>query len=135
MANPGWLSRFVEQVSEAMVGTQTDIELGCHVFRGSCETGTEWEVTVFPLPSTGSRRLSGVLPAPGFSIDVGRLLCGFESTQVCRWQSTAFDVSDDLAAHLSVEGRWEGRQVWLRVLAEQPAALAGRPAKSSLFAG
>jgi hypothetical protein len=118
---PEWLSQFVERVlaSAAQLGVQSGT--GCHVYRN---TKGEWEVTLFSDEESNGRMPDlNEIPA-ALSVDLFELVAVFDELSSCRWQSAPVAWDDDLGAHLSVEGKVEGRAVWLRIVNRMPACLA-----------
>lgn len=118
---PEWLSQFVDRVlaNAAQLGVESGT--GCHVYRN---TDGEWEVTLFSDEESTGRMLGlNAIPA-ALSVDVFELVRVFDELSSCRWQSAPAAWDDDLGAHLSVEGKFEGHAVWLRIVSKMPACLA-----------
>lgn len=57
---------------------------------------------------------------PGFSLDIDSLLSLFQSIEAVTWNSQGMGPYDDEGPRVSVEGIYQGHDVWLRVLAEPP---------------
>ena len=71
------------------------------------------------LAHTGGAEDRAVI-VPDFSLHVQELISSFEKvTNVC-WCSHSFGPHDTRGAHVSIEGVYEGHEVWLQVLAEAP---------------
>lgn len=118
---PEWLSEFVDRVlaSAAQIGVESGT--GCHVYRN---TQGEWEVTLFS-DEEPTGRLPGLIEVPpALSVDVFELVRVFDELNSCRWQSAPAAWDDDLGAHLSVEGKFAGHLIWLRIVSQMPTCLA-----------
>jgi hypothetical protein len=62
----------------------------------------------------------GAVIVPGFSLDMQGLISAFEKVAVFHWRSQSFGPHDNLGPHVSIEGVYQGHEVWLQVLAEAP---------------
>jgi hypothetical protein len=77
------------------------------------------ELEVYPtLVEILGGELDGKLILAGFSLDVTTLLAAFSRVDAIRWSSQG--IADDEGAHLSIEGIYEGHDIWLRILADPP---------------
>jgi hypothetical protein len=85
-----------------------------------------WDLLLYPLPveMVGGAH-DGGLAAPGFSVDLGKLLAAFARVDALGWDAlgTQPEHSDD-GPCISVQGEFGGQKVWLRVLAYAPADVA-----------
>ena len=57
---------------------------------------------------------------PGFSLDVQTLLSAFQEVEAVYWNSQGMGPYDDEGPRISIEGIYQGHDVWLRILAEPP---------------
>ena len=55
---------------------------------------------------------------PGFSLDVDSLLSLFEEIEAVYWSTQGMGPEDEEGPRLSIEGIYQGHDVWLRILAE-----------------
>lgn len=121
-SQPEWLLRLTENVCAAIVEQPEAAAIGCHHFFD--EQRVVWELTVFfgRLEIVGGAHDGETFNA-GFSLDVTSLAAEFDYPPEIRWCGAAQGRTDDLGAHLSLEGLWHGRRVWLRFLSQAPAHL------------
>ena len=80
-----------------------------------------WEIAVYSTPGeiVGGAQ-DGAVIVPGFSLDMQGLISAFEKVAVFHWRSQSFGPHDNLGPHVSIEGVYQGHEVWLQVLAEAP---------------
>jgi hypothetical protein len=111
---PAWLESLVEAVAGGMTA-QAPGPLG---FRYGEEEGA-WEVLVYPLPveMVGGAHDGGVV-SPGFSLDLEGLRSLFGRVDAFAWD--AHGLGPDDGPSVSIEGLYQGHEVWLRVLAFAP---------------
>ncbi|MEZ5943381.1 MAG: hypothetical protein R3C18_18455 [Planctomycetaceae bacterium] len=124
---PQWLHDFTDEIG-ACLHTLDEPSLGCH-FHFADEV---WEVTLFfAATEVVGGAFDGVRTQPTFWLDVRQLFSVMDVDQM-HWQSQAVNSDDDLAAHVSVTGQYHGKSIWLRVLANSPAAMPpGQTTESS----
>jgi hypothetical protein len=122
---PAWLSGLADVAAKAMEPLDSELpaRLGCHYtkFEGV------WEVTLF-IESTeiiGGPEDGSIKQAP-LGVRICDILNVFQSVNQCNWQTQRFGADDDLGSHLSVEGTYKGRLVWLRILAQAPHQFPAR---------
>ena len=115
---PEWLEALVDSVSSCM---QPHNLLGPLGYRWGDEDDF-WEVTIYPTPTelVGGAE-DGAIVAPGFSLNVQKLCSVFEELEDVCWLAQAFGPHDEYGQHLSVEGVYEGHQIFLQILSEAPA--------------
>ena len=114
---PQWLVSLVDAVGNCM---EFHCALGPLAFRWRQE-GDFWEIAVYYTPGEviGGAE-DGAVIVPGFSLHVQELISAFEKvTDVC-WCSHSFGPHDSLGPHISIEGVYQGHEMWLQVLAEAP---------------
>ena len=119
-----WLTRLVSEVSKFMLCLDGNAPVQCHLYHNE-DDRDEWEITVFGEPNRFGGRLAKHSIDRCFSVDVLGVVMLFEDVESCQWQTSNIDASDELGPHLSVCGRFEGHQVWLRVLSRAPERLRG----------
>ena len=127
MTVPPWLRELADAVAEQIAPADLLSPIGCHF----CELDGRWEISVFASSTefVGGRR-DGRRQQSKFSLNLLRVLALLDNVQACHWQSRAIAPSDELGAHFSVEGKYQGHSVWLRVLAEAPRRFTpGRQAR------
>jgi hypothetical protein len=78
-----------------------------------------WEIWVYPTPVelVGGRH-DGEVVVPGFSLDLDQLRAAFDSVVAFGWNALGLNHSE--GPHISVEGAYQGREVYLQVLAQPP---------------
>ena len=114
---PQWLTSLVDAVGNCM---EPHAATGPLAYRGLQE-GDFWEIAVYYTPGEVMGRAEDrAVIVPDFSLHVQELISSFEKvTNVC-WCSRSFGPHDTRGAHVSIEGVYEGHEVWLQVLAEAP---------------
>jgi hypothetical protein len=118
----GWLNELGEAVAATMTA---DSGMGPLGFRYYEDDGC-WVVVVYPRPVelVGGAE-DGEVVSPGFSLDLEELRSLFDRVDACCWQALALNY--DEGPHVSIEGLYQGHEVFLQVLAcapndEQPGA-------------
>ena len=83
--------------------------------------GDPCELLVYPTPVelVGGAE-DGAVVLPGFSLDLHVLLTHFDRVEACRWSPNGLGPYDPDGPCVSIEGLYQGHDVWLRVLAEPP---------------
>ncbi len=86
--------------------------------------GTEEEITqliIFPTPvELVGGSVDGAVVVAGFSLDLHTLQAAFERLDAVTWQAHSLGPYDFEGAHLSLEGVYQGQEVWLRILPNPP---------------
>ncbi|WP_145219811.1 hypothetical protein [Gimesia alba] len=121
------------QVASLMYDVDVLAPIGCHFFfNDSCN---EWEVTLFASNTEiVGGEWDGVLAPSKFCFDILKVGEIFEEVQAMHWQALPVNFDDQLGPHISIEGTYEGHQVWVRVLAESPEEFEpGRRVKAYEF--
>jgi hypothetical protein len=115
---PEWLAEFTDRVTALIMAVDVLAPIGCHF---CCEAGV-WEVTLFAArtevlggPRDGQQRSSR------FFLDLAGLTRLFDSVTAFHWQAHSLGKSDDLGAHVAIEGDVDGKPVWLRIPSHAPA--------------
>ena len=113
---PAWLNSLVEVVADATTSQGVPGPLG---FRYGEEDGF-WDVLVYPLPVelVGGAHDGGVV-SPCFSLDLEEVRAAFTRVDDVAWNAHAAGPEDE-GPYISFEGEYDGREVWLRVLAFAP---------------
>jgi hypothetical protein len=114
---PQWLVSLVDLVGNRM---EPHSATGPLAFRWRQE-GDFWEIAVYYTPGEviGGAE-DGAVVVPGFSLDVQELISAFEKVAGVCWRSHSFGPHDSLGPHISIEGVYQGHEVWLQILAEAP---------------
>ncbi len=78
-----------------------------------------WEVWVYPTPVelVGGRH-DGEIVVPGFTLDLEQLRAAFDSVAAFGWNSLG--LNSDEGPCVSIEGHFQGREIFLQVLAHFP---------------
>ena len=118
---PSWLRWLGNDAGRAFQGAEDGAPLiGCHFHYDVIED--VWEVTVFPAATEivgGS--LDGTWLPSVFQLDINLLAALFDLPPGIHWQAGCMSEDDDLADHVALEGRYRGREVWVRILRTAPA--------------
>ena len=112
---PDWAYGLVEVVAGHMESMSGPSPLGFY-YR---EDEGAWEIAVYPKPVelVGGAE-DGEIVAPGFLLDVEGLRGLFDRIDVLQWQSMGFPSGE--GPHVSIEGVYQGHEVYLQVLAYAP---------------
>jgi hypothetical protein len=110
-----WLEGLLDAVAECV---EADSPLGPLGLRYAEEDGC-WEVTIYPTPVelVGGAH-DGEVVAPGFTLDLEQLRAAFDSIVALGWN--ALGLNDPEGPHVHVEGVYQGRELFLQVLAQAP---------------
>jgi hypothetical protein len=110
-----WLNSLLEEVGSCMVADSPMGPLGLR-YR---EEEDFWEVWIYPTPVelVGGRH-DGEVVVPGFSLDLEQLRECFDSVAAFNWN--AIGLNNPEGPHVSIEGIFLGREVYLQVLAYAP---------------
>lgn len=112
---PAWLYALAEAVAACMTA---DSPMGPLGYRYREEDGF-WELIIYPTPvELVGGATDGEIVDPGFSLDLEGLRSVFDRLEACSWQSLGF--SDDEGPQVSIEGVYEGREVYVQILAYAP---------------
>ncbi len=117
MTVPTWLRELADAVAAQIAPAELLAPLGCHF----CEVDGQWEVSLFAAATEvvgGSR--DGRRRQSKFTLNVLKVLGMLDEIKAIHWQNRAVNRSDELGAHISIEARYAGHAVWLRVLADAP---------------
>ena len=114
---PAWMQSLIDLVASCM---EAHSEMGPMAFRWG-EEEDAWDIMVYPTPGEliGSAD-DGALVSPGFSLDVQELTTAFEELVDVRWRAHAFGPHDEEGRHISIEGVYDGHEVYLQVLSDAP---------------
>ena len=112
-----WMTALVEDVAGCMEAHSAMGEIGWR-YHEEDDLAT-LVVYATPMELVGGEH-DGAIVLPGFSLDVQALQDVFERVTALQWHAQGFGPGDEDGPHLSIEGTYQGHQVWLRVLAEAP---------------
>jgi len=116
---PDWLDRLANEAIQHIHAVDILSPIGCHSFYN--RENDQWEVTIF---ASGTEviggKLDGKITSSKFAVDVRGLYEVFSDPLGIEWQSHPLGPEDELGAHISIEGTFEGFSVCLRVLAQAP---------------
>ncbi|MFV0442404.1 MAG: hypothetical protein ACK5Q5_02410 [Planctomycetaceae bacterium] len=114
---PQWLQDLVGEVATCIVPVDPRAPIGCHV----CKANDIWEVTLFvSRTEVFGGEFDGERVPGRFCLNVAPLISLLDELDNCWWQPLTVAADDDLGPHLSLEGRYAGHAVWIRITAEQP---------------
>ena len=115
MEDDDWLNTLLEEIGGCM---EADSPMGPLGLRYREEEGF-WEVWLYPTPVelVGGRH-DGEVVVPGFSLDLEQLCDCFESVVEFHWNALGLNYPE--GPHVSVEGVFHGREIYLQVLAYAP---------------
>lgn len=131
MTPPHWLEQTVNQVTAQFHAVDDLAPIGCHFFHD--ESLDQWEVTIFVSQTeTIGGEYDGKRTSSRFSVDLMSLSALFSEVRQFSWQALSMGDDDDLGPHVTLEGRVQGNDVWLRIVAEPPPQFqVGRIADTS----
>ena len=113
---PDWLEDLVEAVAGCM---EVDEPMGPLGYRWHEEDGDFWEIDLYPTPiELVGGAVDGAIVDPGYSLDLAALQSVFERIDALYWNTHGYHGSEP--PFVSVEGIYEGREVFLRVLSAAP---------------
>src|SRR5205085_9272692 len=113
--DPAWLDDFLQAVSACV---EPDSSMGPLGLRYQEEEGF-WEVQIYPTPvEVVGGAHDGELVAPGFSLNLEELRSTFDSITDLGWNALELDYPE--GPHIYIEGRFQGHEVYLEVLAYAP---------------
>jgi hypothetical protein len=114
-ANDAWLDGLYEAVAGCV---EADSPMGPLGLRYRVEDGF-WEVWVYPTPvELVGGAFDGKVVAPGFTLDLEEMRSAFDSVVAFSWNALALNWPE--GPHVSIEGVFQGREVYLQVLAYAP---------------
>ncbi|MBC8869804.1 MAG: hypothetical protein H8E44_10320 [Planctomycetes bacterium] len=114
-SSPVWLENLVDHIAMNMEADSVQGPLG---YRYGEEDGF-WEVIVYPTPvELLGGAVDGEVVAPGFTLDLEGLRSGFDRIADSRWN--AFGLIPGEGPYLAVEGKFQGHDLFLRILAYAP---------------
>ena len=110
-----WLNTLLEEVGGCI---EADSPVGPLGLRYRVEEGY-WEVWIYltPVELVGGRH-DGKVVVPGFSVDLEQLRESFDSVVAFHWNALGLTYPE--GPHISIEGVFQGREVYLQVLAYAP---------------
>jgi len=110
-----WLDGLLEAVVNCV---EADSPMGPFGLRYSQEDDF-WEVSIYPtaVELMGGAH-DGEIVAPGFSLDLEGLRALFDTVVACSWNALGLNYPE--GPHLSIEGVYQGHEIWLQVLAQSP---------------
>lgn len=125
---PDWLRELANELTACIEPVDPRAPIGCH----TCHADGLWELTLFvSRTEVFGGEFDGEQIPGRFVLDVRRLMNGLHVVEECWWQPLPAAADDDLGPHFSIIGKHHGESVWVRITAEQPAALeSGRVANA-----
>ena len=121
MAAPAsWLAQLANQIAAEFYAVDVLAPLGCHYYFN--KSRNQWEVTLFASKTeTVGGEFDGKISSSKFNLDLKILSEMFSEVTRFHWQALAIGPDDELGPHLSLEGIYQGRSVWLRIPATAPS--------------
>lgn len=114
---PEWLNQMAKLVCDCIDLPEEAPPIGCHYHFN----GDVWEVSLFMMSTEiVGGAYDGVKLSALFFLDLTRLQNVFDVVESAEWQPHRIDDTDDLGSHVAVMGQFQGRHVWLRILANSP---------------
>lgn len=115
--SPAWLESLADVVC---ISVEAYSAMGPFGFR-YLQDGADWELIIYPTPVEliGGAE-DGALVYSGFSLDVQFLLSQFDQVTAVQWLTHDFSPSESEGPQLSIEGTYQGHNIWLRVLSNPP---------------
>lgn len=119
-APPPWIAKLANDLSVHLRAFDLLSPLGCHYYRNKALD--QWEVTLFASRTqVVGGPLDGREKVSAFHVDLRGVAEAFDHVLQFHWQTHSLGKEDDLGPHVAVEGTYEGRSVWVRILGESPA--------------
>lgn len=117
-ATNNWLTEFVDAITAHIHSYGVLSPLGCHIHHDE----ENWEITIFAsqIEIVGGQQ-DGRCCNPPFAVDICRIVETFTEVKSVNWQSQPLGSTDDLGAHLSIEGIAHQQRVRLRLTAAAPS--------------
>lgn len=114
---PQWLMSLVDTVGNCM---EAHCAMGPLAFRWREEEGF-WDIAVYStVGEVVGGAEDGAVIVPGFSLDVRELMSAFDELTDVHWCSQPLGPHDYRSPHISIEGTYQGHEVYLEVLGEAP---------------
>lgn len=113
----GWINELASEIGVRLLPIDFPPPLGCHVFD---EDGLVELTLFFGATETMGGELDGCHRSARFHFDLLGVTELFDDVQSFFWQPLTIDTEDDLGPHVSIEGTYQGNQVWVRVLSRPP---------------
>ncbi|MCP4658686.1 MAG: hypothetical protein GY856_25015 [bacterium] len=114
---PAWMESLIDVVLESI---ETHTLMGPLGYRYGEDSGL-WEILVYPTPvELSGGDVDGMIVSPGFSLDLEPLLAAFEQIADMRWSVYRYGLHGLDGPEISIEGVYEGNEIFLRILAEAP---------------
>jgi hypothetical protein len=113
--DPGWLDELLEVVAGCV---EAESPMGPLGMRYHEEYGF-WEIHIYPTPVelVGGAQ-DGRVVLPGFSLDLIELQAAFDEVEAFGWN--ALGLNHPEGPHVSIEGVFQGHEVYMQVLAGAP---------------
>lgn len=118
VTSPDWLTVFVDAITAHIHSYGLLSPLGCHVHY----VEDVWEITIFAsrIEIVGGSH-DGRCCNPPFAVDICRLQETFSEIEAVFWQAQPLGLTDEIGAHLSIEGIYDQQRIRLRLTAAAPS--------------
>ncbi|MAG94505.1 MAG: hypothetical protein CMJ48_12255 [Planctomycetaceae bacterium] len=129
-STPAWLKQLADLVAAEMRGIDFLSPLACHHYFD--EERGEWEIAIFASRTeVVGGDLDGRRKSSRFSIDLMQVFTIFRDITRYDWQALPAGEDDEIGAHISILGSFQGHAVHVRILAQAPERFeTGRLAKT-----
>lgn len=116
---PSWLRWLSNDAARGIVADECHAPIGCHFYLNPDKQ--EWEVSIFVAATeiVGGQMDGKILPLQ-LQLNIGHVMNLFDEMPEVFWQSDPISDDDELAQHISFEGKARGHRLWLRILKESP---------------
>lgn len=118
-SSPAWIEKLANEVAAEMSAMDLLAPIGCHHYYNKALRC--WEISVFAsrTETIGGEKDGQRLPSQ-FVLDLQALQDVLSSVVAFHWQALPAGPDDEVGAHISIEGTYDGHTVWLRILAAAP---------------
>ena len=115
-APPEWLADLANQLAGLIDPVDQTAAVSCH-FAASGSEG--WEISLF---LSAREQIGGPLDGQRifsrFLLELGPAVGLFDRVEQFYWQPLSIGPSDEIGPHVAIEGQYDGRRVWVRILAQ-----------------
>lgn len=122
---PEWIDALANAAAKAVepLNSKPLAPLACHYTKFE----SVWEITLFMEATevVGGPEDGSVKQLP-IGVRICEVLDLFQSISSCNWLAHSSGADDDLGPHLSIDGSYKGRRVWLRILSQAPRRFPAR---------
>jgi hypothetical protein len=115
---PAWLEALIEEI---MNGIEAHSPGNFGYRYADADEDDPWEILLYPTPvELHGGTEDGALVEPGFSLDVKAVCDAFDTIDSLYWTAHSFGPHDQDNPSVTIEGRYQGHSVYVRILAYAP---------------